>query len=82
MWPGAHPTRPPAGAGRPYAEANGIDAVGIDAVLVDGIPVVLEGGFTEARPGSILRAGSDTATPPLASGGTEGVRPQGRRSRP
>ena len=51
----------PAGAGRLYAEP-----VGVDHVLVNGTSIVTEGTLTDARPGTLLRAGRDTATPPLA----------------
>jgi N-acyl-D-aspartate/D-glutamate deacylase len=50
----------PAGAGRLYAEARGIDRV-----LVNGAEIVADGSFTDARPGTILRGGTDTATPKL-----------------
>jgi N-acyl-D-aspartate/D-glutamate deacylase len=50
----------PAGAGRLYAEP-----VGVDHVLVNGTPIVLDGRLTDARPGTLLRAGRDTATPAL-----------------
>jgi N-acyl-D-aspartate/D-glutamate deacylase len=45
----------PGGAGRLYAEAEGIDRV-----MVNGIDVVNDGSFEDARPGAILRAGRDT----------------------
>ena len=47
----------PAGAGRVYAEAEGIAHV-----LVNGIPVVEGNRFTDARPGTLLRSGRDTST--------------------
>jgi N-acyl-D-aspartate/D-glutamate deacylase len=47
----------PAGAGRVYAEAEGIAHV-----LVNGIPVVEGNRFTDARPGTLLRSGRDTTT--------------------
>lgn len=50
----------PGGAGRLYAAA-----VGIDHVLVNGVEIVDGARFTEARPGTILRAGRDTATPAM-----------------
>jgi N-acyl-D-aspartate/D-glutamate deacylase len=50
----------PGGAGRLYAEADGIDHV-----LVNGRPIVADGKLTGERPGSVLRSGIDTATPSL-----------------
>ena len=47
----------PAGAGRLYAEAEGIDCV-----LVNGVEVVRGKEFTDARPGTILRSGRHTET--------------------
>jgi N-acyl-D-aspartate/D-glutamate deacylase len=45
----------PAGAGRLYAGADGMQHV-----LVSGVPIVARGEFTDARPGSVLRSGRDT----------------------
>jgi len=50
----------PGGAGRLYAEADGIDHV-----LVNGAPIVRDGALTEARNGTLLRSGRDTATPSM-----------------
>ena len=47
----------PGGAGRIYA-----GAVGIEHVLVNGHSVVEHGEFTDARPGTMIRAGRDTDT--------------------
>jgi N-acyl-D-aspartate/D-glutamate deacylase len=51
----------PGGAGRLYAEADGIDHV-----LVNGTPIVSDGQLTDARNGQLLRSGRDTATPSLS----------------
>ena len=51
----------PGGAGRLYAEADGIDHV-----LVNGTPIVSDGTLTEARTGTLLRSGRDTRTAPLS----------------
>tara|TARA_B100000678_G_scaffold71525_1_gene58792 strand:- start:775 stop:2001 length:1227 start_codon:yes stop_codon:yes gene_type:complete len=45
----------PGGAARLYAGASGIDDV-----LVAGVPVVEAGAFTDARPGRVLRSGTDS----------------------
>jgi N-acyl-D-aspartate/D-glutamate deacylase len=50
----------PGGAGRLYA-----DATGIDHVVVGGVEIAAKGEYTGARPGRVLRAGRDTATPTL-----------------
>jgi N-acyl-D-aspartate/D-glutamate deacylase len=52
----------PGGAGRLYAEPSGIAHV-----IVNGEPIVEGRTFTEARPGSLIRAGRDTVTPSLNS---------------
>lgn len=51
----------PGGAGRLYAGSTGIDHV-----LVNGAPIVADGALTDARPGTVLRSGRDTATPAMA----------------
>ena len=51
----------PGGAGRLYAESTGIDHV-----LVNGQAIVDNGALTDARAGTLLRSGRDTATPSLA----------------
>lgn len=50
----------PGGAGRLYA-----DATGINHVLVAGREIAADGEYTGARPGRVLRSGSDTETPTL-----------------
>jgi N-acyl-D-aspartate/D-glutamate deacylase len=50
----------PAGAGRLYAEPTGVAHV-----LVNGAPIVEGAEFTDARPGTVFRAGRDTETPAL-----------------
>jgi N-acyl-D-aspartate/D-glutamate deacylase len=47
----------PGGAGRIYGEAEGIRAV-----VVNGEVAVVDGEFTEARPGQMIRSGRDTDT--------------------
>jgi N-acyl-D-aspartate/D-glutamate deacylase len=50
----------PGGAGRLYAAA-----VGVEHVVVNGEPIVAGGELTGARPGAVLRSGSDTVTPAM-----------------
>ncbi len=50
----------PGGAGRLYAEADGIEHV-----LVNGTAVVSNGQLPGARAGRVLRSGTDTETPSL-----------------
>lgn len=50
----------PGGAARLYAEADGVDHV-----LVNGTAIVRDGKLTDARGGTLLRSGRDTATPAL-----------------
>ena len=47
----------PGGAGRVYGEA-----IGIEHVMVNGTPCVEHGAMLQARPGRILRSGTDTST--------------------
>ncbi|HVM64972.1 MAG TPA: amidohydrolase family protein [Acidimicrobiales bacterium] len=50
----------PGGAGRLYAAATGIDEV-----IVAGTTIASEGRYTGARPGRVLRSGTDTVTPTM-----------------
>ena len=52
----------PGGAWRLYSEA-----VGVHHVFINGEHAVRDGGFTDARPGTLLRSGRDTE-PVSASG--------------
>jgi N-acyl-D-aspartate/D-glutamate deacylase len=52
----------PAGAGRLYSEAEGIEYV-----LVGGVPIVDGGQLTDARSGAVLRSGRDTTNPSLGN---------------
>ncbi len=47
----------PAGAGRLYADAHGVEHV-----VVNGTPIIREGELTGATPGTVLRSGRDTYT--------------------
>jgi N-acyl-D-aspartate/D-glutamate deacylase len=50
----------PGGAGRLYAEADGIEHV-----LVNGTAIVQDSKLTSERQGTLLRAGTDSSTPTL-----------------
>ena len=53
----------PAGAGRLYADASGIDHV-----FANGVEIIRDGEDTGARPGVVLRSGRDTATVEVPGG--------------
>ena len=53
----------PAGAGRLYA-----DAKGIEHVFANGVEIIRDGEDTGARPGTILRSGRDTASVEVPGG--------------
>lgn len=50
----------PAGAGRLYA-----DAEGVAHVIVNGEVIIRDGGYTGATPGTVLHSGRDTYTVPI-----------------
>ena len=47
----------PAGGERLYT-----DAIGFDYVIVNGVPIIADGEYTDALPGTVLRARKDTYT--------------------
>jgi len=51
----------PGGSGRLFAKANGMEHV-----ICNGQEIVRHGEFTDARPGSVLRAGKHTYTPDIS----------------
>ncbi|HET9730426.1 MAG TPA: amidohydrolase family protein [Acidimicrobiia bacterium] len=50
----------PGGSSRLFAEA-----IGVQRVIVNGATIVADGRETDARPGTVLRSGRDTATVPI-----------------
>lgn len=53
----------PAGAGRLYADADGIEHV-----FTNGVEIIRQGEDTGARPGTVFRSGRDTRTVELPGG--------------
>ena len=53
----------PAGAGRLYADARGVEHV-----FTNGVEIVRDGEDTGARPGTVFRSGRDTATVEVPGG--------------
>ena len=57
----------PAGSGRLYGEADGVEHV-----LVNGVEIATAGQFTGDRPGTLLRSGRDTDTVEVPGGAGRG----------